>query len=190
MKESDRVYFRERNDLALRIREHFEAVKKPKSHYQVPGPAECEIVAGHLLIIQDINKAKAWVLPDHDRVVTQGRAFLAELANIKPKLAREAEHWGIQDYATAVDAIDDVSRSIAALLVSPLINRGRRDPIRIIAKLAQKAWARVNEGRFPRSFEPKQPVCLFVHRALAEIGLKMLPTGISDVLRGKRRKPK
>ena len=87
--------------------------------------------------------------------------------------------------------IDEVRRHMEALLPALSPKRDAKpDPIRKLAECAREAWAETNGGKFPRSLRPDDPLCQFLVKALAAAGRTLSPATMSEVLRGRRRKPK
>jgi hypothetical protein len=99
-------------------------------------------------------------------------------------------NW-FEEYQTVLFQIDAARRHIEAVLPALSPKRDAKpDPIRRLASCAKEAWAETNGGRAPRSTNPDDPLCRFLVPALAEIGLAITPRAISDILRGRRRRPK
>jgi hypothetical protein len=108
--------------------------------------------------------------------------------------ARERER--LEAAARAVPAAHDrleaAARAVETLLpaldappIAPLPDSG--DPIRFIAREAQRAWADANDGAAPQSKNPGDPLVKFVSRALSLVGMSRSPETVSAVLRGRRR---
>src|SRR6266404_4577271 len=97
----------------------------------------------------------------------------------------------MQEYREMLFQIDETRRHIEALLPALSPKRDAKpDPIRKLASCAREAWAQTNGGNAPRSTNPDGPLCRFLIPALAATSLNLSPAAISEVLRGRRRKPK
>jgi hypothetical protein len=167
---------------------------------KLPSDRSCRMVAGLLMALRhnrvDDKKPGSTGGSAH----RYGKLFLRHLTLERPKfgamdiLASQDPGLGewFQEYQKEIlFRIDETRRHIEALL--PVLSPRRDaiwDPPRDLASAAQKAWADANDGRYPRSTNPDDPLCRFLVPALAEIGLVITPRAISDILRGRRRKPK
>jgi len=64
------------------------------------------------------------------------------------------------------------------------------EPIRSLARLAQKLWRETNSGRAPRSLKAEGVLCRLLEGAIALLGrARPKRAGISDILRGRTRVP-
>ena len=108
-------------------------------------------------------------------------------------LASRGQPFGnwFEEYQTVLFQIDEARRHIEAVLPALSPKRDAKpDPIRHLAACAKEAWAETNDGRYPLSANSDDPLCRFLFPVLAAIGLRLSPAAISDILRGRRRKPK
>jgi hypothetical protein len=92
---------------------------------------------------------------------------------------------------TAREQLEAAALAVEALLpvleTPPIAPWPDNDPIRFIAHQAQKAWADANDGTFPHSKNPDDPLVKFVSKALSLVGMNRSPQTVSAVLRGRRR---
>jgi hypothetical protein len=99
-----------------------------------------------------------------------------------------AKFW-LQHQKEVVSRIEQIRLDIKELTL--LISEEPRpdwEPIRKIASVAQEAWAETNDGCYPKSFNPDDPICRFLEHALEAIDQKCAPATISSVLRNRRRR--
>jgi hypothetical protein len=174
--------------------------RQARSNLKAPSDRSCRMVAGLLMAIRynrgdDENPGSTGRL-----AYKYGKLFLRHLRLQRPRfgametLAAPDPGLGewFQEYQKEVlSRIDETREHIEALL--PVLSPRRYaiwDPPRDLRLAAQKAWADANDGRYPRSTNPKHPLCRFLAPALAEIGLAISPAEIGEILRDRRRKPK
>ncbi|MGH7089275.1 MAG: hypothetical protein ACREFQ_10270 [Stellaceae bacterium] len=200
----------ERAVLTSRIEELFGAATK---RFRAPPRSECEFIADFLILMRGIDKAPrparpSWLEELHAEskaawstrqrklasVASVARRFLAGLKFLSEELAHRADNSQKRRPAVAArriaerDQIDELACVVEAAL--PIIDRLRDrsfDPVRPIAIDAQRAWALANDGDFPRSTNPGDPLVNFVLPALAAIEVNLSPATVSDILRGRRR---
>jgi hypothetical protein len=174
---------------------------------QVPPRDACASVANVLLVVRD-KAVAAPLRKDNTRGARNGarksaKAFLRHLRPLRQKLAaqiaeiREIEMLGdlaapmLASNLTAHEQLEAAARAVEALLpvleTPPIAPWPDNDPIRFIARQAQKAWADANHGTFPHSKNPDHPLVKFVSKALSLVGMSRSPQTVSAVLRGRRR---
>ena len=152
------------------------------------------MVASYLMAFRS-NPRKRRRKPE---AVRSGERFLRHLAAER----RQAEDWiSLFSQAQPVEywfrkqqellaQIDQTQQCIESLLPALWPELDERDPVCQIAEAAKAAWQKTNSGGPPRSTNPDDPLCRFVVAALAEIGQRISAAAVSEVLRGRRRKPK
>jgi hypothetical protein len=199
------------NELTGPVEELFAEVKARR--LRAPPRDACASVASALLVVRHITAA-APLRKDATRGARNGarksgRTLLRHLQPLRQKLAAEiadistsASNFGARERerleaaARAVQAAHDrleaAARAVETLLpaldappIAPLPDSG--DPIRFIAREAQRAWADANDGAAPQSKNPGDPLVKFVSRALSLVGMSRSPETVSAVLRGRRR---
>jgi hypothetical protein len=135
---------------------------------------------------------------EQPKAVRYGTLFLRHLSAERRQVeywialyrqGQPVEFWLRRDQEL-LEKIDQAQRSVEALLPVLSPKRDVRDPIRQVAAAAKQAWGDTNGGRAPRSTNPDGPLCRFLAAALAKIGQERSAAEISEVLRGRRRKPK
>jgi hypothetical protein len=173
----------------------------------------CASVANTLLVVRH-KAAVAPLRKDATRGARNGarksgRALLRHLQPLRQKVAGQiaeistiAGNFGAREREqlealaraaqSAHDQLEAAARAVEAFLpaldappIAPLPDSG--DPIRFIARVAQRAWADANDGAAPRSKNPGDPLVKFVSRALLLVGMSRSPETVSAVLRGRRR---
>jgi hypothetical protein len=168
--------------------------RQATNRFAVPTASGCATVAFYLLALRYTPQEHH----QQPKTVRHGKLFLHHLLAERRRVeywvalyskGEPVESWFRRDQELLKN-IDQAQRSVEALLpaLSPI--RDVRDPIRQIAAVAADAWKEANDGRAPRSTNPDDPLCKFVAAALEEIGQKLSPAAVSDVLRGRRRKPR
>jgi len=167
---------------------------------KAPSDRSCRMIAGWLMMLRHNRVNDKKPASTKSSAYRYGKLFLNHLTLLRPKFGAmetfASQDPGLgewyQEYQKEIlFRIDETRRGIEALL--PVFSPRRDaiwDPPRDLASAARKAWADANDGRYPRSNNPKDPICLFLVPALTEIGLRLSPDAISDILRGRRRKPK
>jgi hypothetical protein len=167
-----------------------------KSKFEVPSIDSCRMVAFYILLLRD-QEIKA---SDERRlIVTPAKALLKA---VEPKY-REAKYFmelasrpgsqpasfWVKHYKKVLSQIDEVCEKINDLiLLLSEVPHVDWEPIRKLAAVAQQAWVEANNGRFPRSFNPDNPLCKFLSPALEAMNKKCAPTTISSILRNRRRR--
>jgi hypothetical protein len=168
--------------------------QRATSQFKAPSDDACRSFAFYLLAFRDSADDKE---PDHRKeAIRYGRLFLH---HIKPErrhiermisAASRGTPFGdwLQQYQDMLSRIDEIQRHMDELLpaLSPKQD-AKPDVIRKLASVAQEAWAGANEGRYPRSTNPNDPLCRFLVEALKAIGQERTPAAISKVLKGLRR---
>ena len=156
-----------------------------------------------LMVVRD-RAVAAPLRKDNTRGARNGarksaKAFLRHLRPLRQKLAaqiaeiREIEMLGdlAAPMLTAHEQLEAAARAVEALLpvleAPPIAPWPDNDPIRFIARQAQKAWADANDGTLPHSKNPNDPLVKFVSKALSLVGMSRSPHTVSAVLRGLRR---
>jgi hypothetical protein len=165
--------------------------------FEAPSNAGCRMVAGYMMGFRHPVEDKT---PDsRKQAIKYGKLFLHHIApeyrqiEAMVSLASRGQPFGnwIEEYREMLFRIEETRRHIEALLLALSPDRdAKRDPIRTIASAAQQAWAEVNDGRSPISPNPEHPLCRFVVPALTAIGQQRSAAEVSEILRGRRRKPK
>jgi len=199
------------NELTGPVEELFAEVKARR--LRAPPRDACASVANALLVVRH----KAAVAPLRKDVTRgarngarkSGRALLRHLQPLRQKLAGQiaeistiASNFGARERErleasaraaqAAHDRLEAAARAVETFLpaldappIAPLPDSG--DPIRFIAREAQRAWADANDGAAPQSKNPGDPLVKFVSRALFLVGMSRSPETVSAVLRGRRR---
>jgi hypothetical protein len=184
--------------LAGRVQQHFRAAVR--RGYRTPDIEDCLVIAGGLSSINRNSENDRHFL----RLQQHGHAFLRKLVAIQPlfsaesakhiaRTAKEIRLLGFDDTPVLAVLGQDaqaMAERIARLAeeIRDLLSKlDHKDEIRIFAFLAQLAWEKANEGRYPRSTEPKAPMCKFIAAALGETGMEVSISTISAVLQGRRR---
>ena len=192
-------------ELTGHVEELFAEIKARR--LQVPPRDACASVANVLMVV----RARAVAAPlrkDNTRGARNGarksaKAFLRHLRPLRQKLAaqiaeisgnRNAGRPGRTDACKqscgtrAIGGGGACHRSpVAGMETPPIAPWPDADPIRFIARQAQKAWADANDGTVPRSKNPNDPLVKFVSKALSLVGMSRSPQTVSAVLRGRRR---
>jgi hypothetical protein len=177
--------------LAGRLHEHFAAAVR--RGFRTPSEPACIKLAQTLLTVENVEQNLQ--RPQEQARVKLVRALrrAAELAApVRDDFARIAEYWDDDETRATVRGIDRLLEQIAR--VRPRLWGTPHDPAIAIATAARVAWASANEGRYPRSLEPKSPMVRFVCAALGEITgetekeVSLKPSTVSRVLKGKRHK--
>lgn len=172
--------------------------RQATKRFAVPSADGCRIVAFYLMALRHPEKDQKKPARQ-TKVVRHGKLFLhhllAERRQIKKWISlaskgRPALPW-LQEQRETLARIDQTHRHIVALLPALFPKPcPERNPIRLLAARAQEAWAETNGGRAPRSTNPDDPLCRFVVAALTAIDQQRSAPAVSEVLRGRRRKPK
>ena len=84
-----------------------------------------------------------------------------------------------------LDEMSKVQGQVAALLGDCETKAVRPNPARFLADTLQATWRDCRDDKPPRSVNPDDPLCRFVHAALAEAGVKYGQPTVSDMLRGR-----
>jgi hypothetical protein len=174
---------------------------------QAPPRDACASVANALMVV----RARAVAAPlrkDNTRGARNGarksaKAFLRHLGPLRQKLAAQiaeiSENETLADLAAsmlashraALEQLEAAAGAIEAQLPAfdapPIAPWPDADPIRFIARQAQKAWGDANDGTAPRSKNSNDPLVKFVSKALSLVGMSLSPKTVSAVLRGRRR---
>lgn len=170
--------------------------RQATNRFVAPPTKGCRAVAFYLLAFRHPVRDKR---PDtRKQALKHGKLFLAYIEPERRRieemvsLASRSQPFGnwLEEAKETLYRIGEVQRHIEALLllISPKRD-AKPDPIRTIALAAQQVWADANNGRFPRSKNPDDPLCRFLDLALAGTHDYRSPAAISDVLRCRRRKP-
>jgi hypothetical protein len=199
------------NELTGPVEELFAQVKARR--LRAPPRDACASVASALLVMRH-KAAAAPLRKDATRGARNGarksgRALLRHLQPLRQNLAAQiaeistiASNFGARERErleaaaraaqAAHDRLEAAARAVETLLpaldappIAPLPDSG--DPIRFIAREAQRAWADANDGAAPQSKNPGDPLVKFVSRALSLVGMSRSPETVSAVLRGRRR---
>jgi hypothetical protein len=175
-----------------------ERFRQATRRFAVPSTDGCRMVATYLMALRYRDK-------DHEaptgqtKVDRYARLFLHHLLAERRQIEKlisiasrgnPALPW-LREQQGILARIDETSRQIEWLLSDLLpIPNPFREPIRLLAARAQEAWAETNGGRAPRSTNPDDPLCRFVVAALTAIDQQRSAAAVSEVLRGRQRKPK
>lgn len=152
------------------------------------------MVAFYLMALRS-NHRKRHRKPE---VVRSGELFLRYLAAERRQAeywislssqGQPVEHW-FRKQQELLTQIDQTQHCIEALLPALWPEHDERDLVRQVATVAKAAWEETNSGRPPRSTNPDDPLCRFVAVALAEIDQRISAAEVSEILRGRRRRPK
>jgi hypothetical protein len=186
-----RPWFEEHASLTRVVEELFQQVTQ---RFAVPTASGCGMVAITLMSFRS-NPRKRHRKP---KAVRSGELFLRHLAAER----RVAEYWiSLYSQGRPVEywfrrtqellaQIDQTQQCIESLLPALWPKHDERDPVRQVAEAAKAAWGETNSRGPPRSTNPDDPLCRFIVAALAEIGQHISAAEVSEVLRGRRRKPK
>jgi hypothetical protein len=138
-KERNPAYWQRVNELAERIRPHFEGKGDVQRRFHTPSEEECRVFAQSLLLIEIGEKVRRRP-PERKRIaaVRAGRDFLAALAAAKPEIKRAAEWapWDGPGRAT-LRKMDRLAARIEVLLSQ--LYGSPRDPVVFLAERAQAA---------------------------------------------------
>ncbi len=188
------LWLEEYDRLTRQVEEMFRQATK---RFAVPSDNGCRRVANVLMALRHR-------VEDHENPFRQsktirfGKLFLhhleAERSEAEAWLALYSQgqpvpYWLRKEQKLAAQ-IDEARQHVEALF--PLLSSkiDHRDPIREIAAVASEVWAEANDGHPPESKYPNGPLCRFVEAALAAISKRCSKAEVSEVLRGRRRKPK
>jgi len=191
------------DELTGPVEELFAEVKARR--LQAPPRDACASVASALLVVRDIAAAaplrKDATLGARNGARKSAQAFLRHLQPLRQKLAAQiAEISGDLAAPTLAsnfaarerERLEAAARAVETLLpaldappITPWPDSG--DPIRFIAREAQRAWADANDGAAPQSKNRGDPLVKFVSRALSLVRMSRSPETVSAVLRGRRR---
>jgi hypothetical protein len=169
--------------------------------YCPPSLEGCRTVATALMVVRRTEDAKAQRKDLTKAPIVAARKSAKDLLrNLKPIrwklecLVADAESWGQSDagYREPLDRLNAAANAVEALLIEierpPIAPISHRDPIRFIAEKVQEAWAQANEGAWPTSKNPNDPLVRVVVNALSLVGMmRVTPNAVSAVLRGERR---
>jgi hypothetical protein len=168
--------------------------RQATNRFAVPTASGCAMAALYSLGLRDTPQK-------HDKqpkAVRYGKLFLhhilAERRQVENRIVLYSQgqpvEFRFRRDQELLEKIDQSQRSVEALLPVMSPKRDIRDPIRQIAAVAGDAWKETNDGQAPRSTNPEGPLCKFVAAALTAIGQRRTVLAISEVLRGRRCKPK
>jgi len=180
--------------LARQVHEWFRQATK---RFEAPSEGGCCTFAFYLMAFRHPVEDKA---PDtRKQTIKHGKLFLRYIAPERRRIeamvslasrGRPFGNW-LEEYREMLFQIDEARRHIEALLPALSPDRDAKpDPIRKLASCALEAWAETNGGKAPHSPNADAPLCRFLASALAATSLNRSPATISEVLRGRRRKPK
>jgi hypothetical protein len=184
---------KEINLLAQQVKIWFE---QATSKFKVPSVSGCRMVAFYMLLFQDQKTRR----PPYWQPVVKSTNGL--LKAIKP-ISQEAKYYlelfthpnctpvkfWLNHYMKLQCQINKIRCDLENLmLIFSEEPHADLEPIRKIASVAQQAWAEANDGRYPKSFNPNDPVCKFLEHALEAMDQKCSPATISSVLRNRRRR--
>jgi len=180
--------------LARQVHEWF---RQATNRFEAPSEGGCRAFAFYLMAFRHPVEDKT---PDtRKQAIKHGKLFLRYIAPERRQIeamvslasrGRPFGNW-VDEYKETLSRIDEVRRHMEALLPALSPKRDAKpDPIRKLAECAREAWAEANNGNAPLSPNPDDPLCRFLVPALASTGSNLSPAGISEVLRGRRRKPK
>lgn len=164
------------------------------TRFAVPTALGCRMVALYLLGLRDTSQEK----DKKPKSVRYGKLFLHHLLAERRQVeywitlyskGQPVEFWSRRDQKL-LERIDQTQRSVEALLPALSPKYDERDPVRQIAAVATTAWQETNGGKAPRGKNPDDPLCKFVVAALSEMGQRISPAEVSDILRGRRRRQK
>jgi hypothetical protein len=172
--------------------------RQATKRFAAPSADGCRSVAFYLMALRSHREMFPKKPAEQAKAIRYGKLFLHHLAAERQEAAdwlalmeqgQPVAFW-LRRYQEQLCRIDRVRQEIEALFIALTLPRDVRDPIRVIAEAAKAAWDGANSGRSPRSTSADGPLCRFVTAALAEIGQHQSPAAVSEVLRGRRRKPK
>jgi hypothetical protein len=193
------------NELTGHVEELFAEAKARRR--QVPPHDACASVANVLMVVRR-RAVAAPLRKDNTREARNGarksaKALLRHLRPLRQKLVaqiaaiREIEMLDdliapmLASNLAAHEQLEAAARAVEALLpvleMPPIAPWPDNDPIRFVARQAQKAWADANDGTSPHSKNPRDPLVKFVSKALSLVGMTRSPQTVSAVLRGRRR---
>ena len=164
--------------------------REATTEFDPPSPSGCGMVAFYLLVLRDSRTSSR-----QGRTATYAKNLCRQLAGEDESVTKSINsmlrgepypNWlaKLQEFQARVR---EAKEAIERLL--PLLSPERdpeQDPIRRLAARVRDAWADTNNGRWPKSDNPDDPVCKFLVKAL-EGHQNLSPNGISDILRGRRR---
>jgi hypothetical protein len=171
--------------------------RQATSRFTAPSDSGCRMVAFYMVAFRD--RVDDETRDTRKKAIKHGKLFLRYIEPERRMIeemimlasrGRPVGNW-LEEYQTVLFQIDEARRHIEAVLPALSPKRDAKpDPIRHLAAGAKEAWAETNDGSYPRSTNPDDPLCRFLVPVLAEIGLAKSPAAISDILRGRRRKQK
>jgi hypothetical protein len=187
-------WYEEFECLARQVQEWF---RQATNHFEAPSEVGCRAFAFYLMAFRHPVEDET---PDtRKQAIKHGKLFLRYIAPERRQIeamvslasrGRSFGNW-LEEYRELLFQIDEARRHIEALLPALSPDRDAKpDPIRKLASCALEAWAETNGGNAPRSPKVDAPLCRFLVSALAATRLNRSPATISEVLRGRRRKPK
>lgn len=142
-----------------------------------PDRGACYSVATSIDIVKNVARKPQLKRPE---ALKHARLLLRHLPDIRRR-------W--IDLPTAPDLIDQTEKCVRAFLdVFTPPRRRSRNPARLIAVEAQKAWTSVPGAKVPRSPKPEAPLCRFVAAALNLAGKNLSHDRVSDLLRERERR--
>jgi hypothetical protein len=178
---------RAHDELTQKVQEWFVAATAGKQA-TVPPIDACAAVAATLLTIKQRPEPSPGVVALRTRYRAAQRA--AQKFHSAPSFgfaeAGDRAGFGQGPFDDARARAQESARQMD-LELSLLGAQEPPDPIRAIADAARKAWQKA--GRVPRSLAPDAPLCTFVGSALEYLGMTRSQATISEVLRGRRRRP-
>jgi hypothetical protein len=93
-------------------------------------------------------------------------------------------------YKDLLFRLEEVRQNLNVILENLSARRGETEPIRFLGDLAKELWKETNQGRAPDSVGPEGPLCRLLEPALTALSRNRRRATISEVLRGRRRKPR
>ena len=93
--------------------------------------------------------------------------------------------FDLDRYEALFEEMSKATRQVEALLAACKTKAIRPNPARFLADTLQQAWRTAGDEIPPRSVNRDDPLCRFVHGALAEAGVKYSLATVSDMLRGR-----
>jgi|ERR1700726_575340 hypothetical protein len=177
--------------LALEVHRWFE---EATSRFATPSVGACRSVAMYIVAFRDDPNHRK---PDgRVNIIKYGKIFLRHIESERQQIekrvllasrGRPFGNWLKQDKEMLV-RIEEIQKHMNALIptLSSKLDH-KPDPIRKLASVAQAVWAKANDGRFPKSPNPGDPLCRFLVQALKAAKQNHNPATITAVLRGRRR---
>jgi hypothetical protein len=95
-----------------------------------------------------------------------------------------------EKYEDLLSRLQEVRQHLNVILEHLSARGGETEPIRFLGDLANELWKETNQGLAPDSVGHKGPLCRLLEPALTAVSRNRSRETISEVLRGRRRKPR